>query len=61
MGLFRKKKLKKTPHDVVSYVLIEVETIKDANGKQMISSYCKTRPIIDINYPDGFEGYLKYI
>lgn len=108
MGLFGKKKLKKIPYDVVSYVLIEAEAIKDANDKQMISSYClgklekvnwylelietgskkyivpqskaqleqirdqllaahktiiatkipdpKTRPIIDIKYPDGFEG-----
>ena len=34
------KKLKKIPYDVVSYVLIEAEAIKDANDKQMISSYC---------------------
>ena len=40
MGLFGKKKLKKIPYDVVSYVLIEAEAIKDANDKQMISSYC---------------------
>lgn len=108
MGLFGKKKLKKIPYDVVSYVLIEAEDIKDVNDKQMISSYClhklelvnwylellevgskkydvpqskaqleqlrdqlmdahkkimatkildpKTRPIIDIKYPDGYEG-----
>lgn len=108
MGLFGKKKLKKIPYDLVSYILIEAETIKDANDKQMISSYClgylekvewylellengsekyivpqskaqlerirdqlidahktvmatkipnpKTRPIIDIKYPDGYEG-----
>lgn len=108
MGIFGKKKLKKIPYDVVSYVLIEAEAIRDANDKQMISSYClgklekvnwylevleegskkyevpqskaqlellreqlmdahktimavkipdpKTRPIIDINYPEGFEG-----
>lgn len=107
MGLLGKKKLKKIPYDVVSYVLIEAEAIKDANDKQMISSYClgylervnwylellkqgskkyivpqskaqlemlrdqlmdahktimatkipdpKTRPIIDIKYPEGFE------
>ena len=108
MGLIGKKKLKKIPYDVVSYVLIEAEAIKDANDKQMISSYClhklelvnwylelleegsekyivpqskaqleqlrdqlmdahktimatkiptpRTRPIIDIEYPEGFEG-----
>ena len=108
MGLFGKKKLKKIPYDLVSYVLIETEGIESANDKQMISSYClgylekvnwylelleagsekyevpqskaqlvlirdqlmeahkkimatkipdpKTRPIIDIKYPDGYEG-----
>ena len=107
MGLLGKKKLKRIPYDVVSYVLIEAEGIKDANDKQMISSYClhklemvnwylellengskkyivlqskaqletlrdqlmeahktimatkipdpKTRPIIDIKYPKGYE------
>ena len=108
MGLFGKKKLKKIPYDLVSYIQIETEGIRDANDKQMISSYClhklelvnwylellevgskkydvpqskaqleqlrdqlmdahkkimatkipdpKTRPIIDIKYPDGCEG-----
>ena len=108
MGLFGKKKLKKIPYDVVSYILIEAEGIESANDKQMISSYClhklelvnwylelleagsekyivphskaqleqirdqlmdahkkimatkipdpRTRPIIDIKYPDGYEG-----
>ena len=108
MGLFGKKKLKKIPYDLVSYVLIEAEGIESANDKQMISSYClgylekvnwylelleagsekyevpqskvqlvqirdqlmdahkkimatkipdpRTRPIIDIKYPDGYEG-----
>ena len=102
------KKLKKIPSDLVSYIQIETEAIKDANDKQMISSYClgylekvewylellengsekyivpqskaqlerirdqlidahktvmatkipnpKTRPIIDIKYPEDFEG-----
>ena len=108
MGLFGKKKLKRIPYDVVSYILIEAEGIESANDKQMISSYClhklemvnwylelleagsekyivphskaqlerirdqlmdahkkimatkipdpRTRPIIDIKYPDGYEG-----
>ena len=108
MGLFGKKKLKKIPYDLVSYVLIEADCIESANDKQMISSYClgylekvnwylellesssdkydvpqsktqleqlrdqlmaahktimatkiptpRTRPIIDIKYPDGYEG-----
>lgn len=103
-----KKKLKKIPFDLVSYIQIETEAIKDFNDKQMISSYClgklemvnwyiqlldagsekyivpqsreylemvrsqlmechkqimkvkiekkKKRSIIDIQYPDGYEG-----
>lgn len=102
------KKLKTIPYDLVSYITIETEAIKDANDKMMISSYClgklKTvewyiellrvgsekytvphslselesirsqliacheqimrakiknpndRPILDINYPKGYEG-----
>ena len=34
------KKLKPIPYDLVSYISIETEAIKDANDKQMISSYC---------------------
>ena len=36
----RPKKLKRIPSDLVSYIIIETEAIKDANDKQMISSYC---------------------
>ena len=102
------KKLKKIPSDLVSYIQIETEAIKDANDKMMISSYCLSklelvnwylelievgskkytvpqskahlemvrdqlmechkaimavkignpndRPIIDIKYPEGYEG-----
>ena len=35
-----KKKLKKIPYDLVSYIQIETEAIRDANDKMMISSYC---------------------
>ncbi len=35
-----KKRLKSIPYDLVSYIQIETEAIKDANDKQMISSYC---------------------
>lgn len=39
--MFKKpKKLKKIPADLVSYITIETEAIKDANDKMMISSYC---------------------
>ena len=102
------KKLKKIPSDLVAYISIETEAIKDANDKMMIASYClgkleivewyiellevgsnkyvvphtkpqlenirtqllacykkimatpipsiDKRPIIDIKYPDGYEG-----
>jgi len=36
----KKKKLKKIPSDLVSYIMIETEAIKDSNDKMMISSYC---------------------
>lgn len=35
-----KKKLKRIPSDLVSYITIETEAINDANDKMMISSYC---------------------
>lgn len=39
--MFKKpKKLKKIPSDLVSYIQIETEAIKDVNDKMMISSYC---------------------
>lgn len=34
------KKLKKIPSDLVSYIQIEAEDIRDANDKMLISSYC---------------------
>ncbi len=104
----RPKKLKKIPSDLVPYIQIETEAIKDANDKMMISSYCmsklelvnwyielldvgskkyvvpqsraylemvrdqlmechkrimavkiknpKDRPLLDIHYPEGYEG-----
>lgn len=39
MGLFGPKKLPKFPSNMLSYIQIEGEAIKDANDKQMISSY----------------------
>lgn len=38
-----KKKLKKIPYDLVSYIQIETEAIKDSNDKMMISSYCLSK------------------
>ena len=40
MGLFGAKKLKKIPSDLVAYIQIECEAIRDSNDKMMISSYC---------------------
>jgi len=105
---FGVKKLKKIPSDLVAYITIETEAIRDANDKMMIASYTigkieivewylelltvgskkyivphtkpyletlrtqllqcldnimkvkivnpTTRPIIDIQYPKGYEG-----
>ena len=36
----KKRKLKKIPYDLVSYIQIETETIEDADDKMMIASYC---------------------
>ncbi len=56
------KKLKKIPYDVVSYVLIEAEDIKDANDKQMISSYCLHKLELVNWYLELLEnGSKKYI
>lgn len=101
------EKLKRIPTDLVAYIQIETESIRDTNDKMIISSYClhklelvdwyikilevgsekytvphskayletircqliachkkimdvkiinpKNRPIIDINYPEGYE------
>lgn len=35
-----KKKLKKISADTVAYITIETESIRDANDKMMIASYC---------------------
>lgn len=40
---FGVKKLKKIPADLVAYIQIETEAIKDANDKMMISSYCLSK------------------
>lgn len=37
---FGVKKLKKLPVDLVAYITIETESIRDANDKMMIASYC---------------------
>ena len=62
MGLFGKKKLKKVPYDLVSYIQIETEAIKDANDKQMISSYCLSKLEVVNWYLELLEeGSEKYV
>lgn len=56
------KKLKKIPFDLVSYIQIETEAIKDANDKMMISSYCLHKLEIVNWYLELLEaGSKKYI
>ena len=64
------KKLKKIPSDLVSYIQIETEAIKDANDKmvrdQLMACHKaimgvkitnpNDRPLLDIKYPKGYEG-----
>ena len=56
------KKLKKIPSDLISYIQIETESIRDANDKMMISSYCLHK-LDEINwYLELLEsGSKKYI
>lgn len=57
-----KKKLKKIPIDLVSYIQIETEAIKDFNDKQMISSYCLSKLEMVNWYLELLEvGSKKYI
>ena len=57
-----KKKLKKIPYDLVSYIQIETEAIKDSNDKQMISSYCLHKLEVVNWYLELLEaGSKKYI
>ena len=57
-----KKKLKRIPVDVVSYIQIETESIRDANDKMMISSYCLNKLELVNWYIQLLEaGSKKYI
>ena len=49
-----RKKLKRIPYDLVSYIQIETEAIKDANDKMMISSYC-------LKYLRDVEWYIELL
>jgi hypothetical protein len=56
------KKLKKIPSDLVSYIQIETEAIRDANDKMMISSYCLSKLEMVNWYLELLEvGSKKYI
>ena len=56
------KKLKKIPSDLVSYITIETEAIRDANDKMMISSYCLHKLEVVNWYLELLEvGSKKYI
>lgn len=56
------KKLKKIPYDLVSYIQIETEAIKDSNDKMMISSYCLGK-LETVNWYIQLleEGSKKYV
>lgn len=56
------KKLKRIPVDLVSYIQIETEAIRDFNDKQMISSYCLSKLELVNWYLELLEiGSEKYI
>lgn len=56
------KKLKRIPSDLVSYIQIETEAIKDSNDKMMISSYCLHKLDVVNWYIELLEaGSKKYI
>ena len=62
MGLFGPTKLKKIPRDLVSYITIEGEAIRDANDKMIISSYCLGKVEIVEWYIELLEhGSKEYI
>lgn len=56
------KKLEKIPSDLISYIQIETEAIRDANDKMMISSYCLSKLNLVNWYLELLEvGSKKYI
>lgn len=56
------KKLKKLPRDLVAYISIETEAIRDYNDKAMIASYCISKIDICEWYIELLEvGSKKYI
>ena len=56
------KKLKRIPSDLVSYVQIEGEAIKDANDKQIIAAYAYSKLELVNWYIELLdEGSKKYV
>lgn len=56
------KKLKKIPRDLVAYIQIETEAIRDSNDKMMIASYCLSKLEIVEWYIELIDvGSKKYI
>ena len=56
------EKIKKIPSDLVSYIQIETEAIRDSNDKMMISSYCLHKLEVVNWYLELLEvGSKKYI
>jgi hypothetical protein len=59
---FGVKKLKKIPADLIAYIQIETESIRDANDKMMIASYCISKIEIVEWYIELLDvGSKKYI
>jgi len=59
---FGVKKLKKIPRDLVAYISIETDSIRDANDKMMIASYCLSKLEIVEWYIELLEvGSKKYV
>lgn len=59
---FGVKKLKKIPRDLVAYITIETEAIRDANDKQMICSYTISKIELTEWYIELLDvGSKKYI
>ena len=58
----RVKKLKKIPRDLVAYITIETEAIRDENDKMMIASYCLSKIEVVEWYIELIDsGSKKYI
>lgn len=56
------KKLKKIPADIIPYILIEAEAIRDANDKMMIASYAYAKMELIDFYLEVLEtGSKRYI